>query len=952
MATFAAVVVALLALGVTGGATHAQAEPQTVGPVTNLVATTQGQQNGTVKLTWTAAENAQVHFVVYLKSADVGSGNYSVAKMVAFNGTEGVISGLEGGIPYHFITIGMRWNWVEYGTVWGSWSEWIATPQGISQPALLSPAPSTEPSSVGRVTNLTASTDVQEAGAVRLMWTAAENAQVHFVVYLQSADLADGNYALAQMAPFNDSEGTISGLEGGTSYHFIAIGMRWNWVEYGTVWGDWSQWVSATPARIPGREDLYQPIQPPVTPAYMDWRWETFSGNFRELVTDFTIHNDVGDWSDEHGYYLILIQNSISGAGFYFGLQTDANGRGKGVIFSRWGTRDLSNARWDETQGWTESAGHEGNFIGVRRSYNWGAKDYRMRIAPDGRDADGEWFSLWITDLTTEETTWIGSLKFPLRSGTAANFRPHASATIELYGDTRIRPIDAPQWHVSVKPPVGDGFLPANWGFTSYPFDASENALPNSDVRYDSSDGAAHLRVGGPTQRETAVGLWIAFWFEEYHPALADAIKQLPWVADGVDDPERAAVEALIESAIGTPDMFHALLRTSWVQDSITVDERKAIWALHWAADTAPALANQMLMKSWVQDGITRDEARVIDRLGLMVRESEQHQLIEKAIEILSMPFLDSVDSMDAMAVGALTSLMQVQGIAEFLAIMAHPTLSDGITDAETIIVVLLPANRAHQPHQVNVLLDGTDVYFEERTITLPLSGKMPLTIVRLSERRTPSKSMDLLVHSIRTIEAFMGDPFPARHVLLSFDDATPGRAAMNYGGDYIAMSAYFDERDLVAGLIAHESAHYYWTVSSLWITEGAANFLAYVAERARIGTPIQSTMDGTYCNTVAPTIAQLEALGPTRRTSQEVCNYYLGERLFIDLYHALGEETFRRGFRSLYLKSQQDDPTDACEDTYLGLCHLEAAFKDGVSTEIAAKVDEVVARWYYGTGR
>ena len=50
------------------------------------------------------------------------------------------------------------------------------------------------------------------------------------------------------MAPFAGSEGVVSGLEGGTSYYFIVIGMRWNWVEYGTVWGTWSSWVSATPS--------------------------------------------------------------------------------------------------------------------------------------------------------------------------------------------------------------------------------------------------------------------------------------------------------------------------------------------------------------------------------------------------------------------------------------------------------------------------------------------------------------------------------------------------------------------------------------------------------------------------------------------------------------------------------------------------------------------------------
>ena len=196
---------------------------------------------------------------------------------------------------------------------------------------------------------------------------------------------------------------------------------------------------------------------------------------------------------------------------FYFGLQTNVNdpnppygGRRKGTdILQVEDSRLEANARVLRTQkhGWTESAGHEGDFIGVRRSYRWGAGNYRVRIAPDGLESDGEWFGLWITDLDTNETTWIGSLKFPLLNGTA-NIKPYSSATIEIYGIPRFRPIDIPQWHVSVKRPLGDN-IQSEWGFTSYPFDDSDNALFNSDVRYDHSEDRAHLLIGGTTERTT-----------------------------------------------------------------------------------------------------------------------------------------------------------------------------------------------------------------------------------------------------------------------------------------------------------------------------------------------------------------------------------------------------------------------------------------------------------------
>ena len=225
-------------------------EPTFVGPVSNLTATTADREHGAVRLTWTAAENAQVHFVAYLKSTDAAARNFGGTQMAAFSGTDGVISGLEGGTSYDFYAIGMRWNWIDYGAVWGSWAGPVsATPQETPQTAPTTALSSAEPSSVGPVTNVVATTVGQEHGAVRLTWTEAENAQVHFVAYLKSADAAASDFSGTQMAVFSGTEGVISGLESGISYDFYAIGMRWNWINYGAVWGSWAGPLSATPSQ-------------------------------------------------------------------------------------------------------------------------------------------------------------------------------------------------------------------------------------------------------------------------------------------------------------------------------------------------------------------------------------------------------------------------------------------------------------------------------------------------------------------------------------------------------------------------------------------------------------------------------------------------------------------------------------------------------------------------------
>ena len=270
------------------------------------------------------------------------------------------------------------------------------------------------------------------------------------------------------------------------------------------------------PTQIPGRADLYDPIHPPNHMAAVQWTWGSRYDGFQSIDFDLTIHNDVdaGNLLPHYGLYLMLDSSDISGTGYYFGLQTDVQdpisgrGRGKGLIFSRWGTRDLSNVRV-APDGWYQSSGHEGDFVGVRKAYNWGAGDYRARIAADGEDDEGRWFGLWITDKATGETAWCGSLRFPYENGKALLENNHVNV-VEIYGDpVSIKPIDIPEWHITLQKPIADdGRLPAD-AYISYTNYDGRPSAPNSSVEFDSKEGSMHIFVGGTTQRRTEEG-WIS----------------------------------------------------------------------------------------------------------------------------------------------------------------------------------------------------------------------------------------------------------------------------------------------------------------------------------------------------------------------------------------------------------------------------------------------------------
>ena len=706
----AAVASALLVFSVP--AASAQSEPDSVGSIANFSVATDGQPDGSVRVAWDPAENAQVHFVVYLESADREANNFGGVRMVAVNGNHTVIDGLDGGVAYSFIAIGMRWNFVNFGTVWGGWSPWqTATPAGVAV-SPDSPAPD-EPQTVGAVTGLTVTPAGQSDGSVRLTWNEAENAQVHFVVYLKSDDRAARNFGGVRMQAVNGNQTVIEGLEGGVSHSFITTGMRWNFVNFGAVWGSWSDWEAATPA------------------------------------------------------------------------------------------------------------------------------------------------------------------------GAAA--------------------------------PVADVSL-------------------------------ANLEHGPDLERRD--------------PASANRIKALPWVADGVSASEREAAEAVIATARWYQDVFESLMQLPWVLDAVTEDETTAITRIRRSAWYSADVANAMLEQSWAQDNITRDEAIVFRYLYSTIykqdrseRKSPTNQAVmAKVIDILDMPFLDTVESADALAVRSLEDY-EDEGSAEFLRLMEHPALSDGITDEEAKIVVLLGTTNAKHPESVPILLNylhnGTGVYKEERTLSLPHSGEVLLAVIRLRNRATAN--MDYFETAVRKVEGYMREPLPTNYVVWFFDESVSEGAGGTHSGTHITSLPKFDDPDDTAYErapmhIAHEVGHYYWTggASLRWISEGGADLVSIISENIRVDRPLEAHR--TPCPYFT-SIRQVELADPERVDPRARCYYSLGQRLWLDLHRTLGGEPFRQAFSSLYRDGLREDSAPHCEEEKQGICHVRHAFRSVAS--VAAKV---FARWYDGT--
>ncbi len=233
---------------------------------------------------------------------------------------------------------------------------------------------------------------------------------------------------------------------------------------------------------------------------YVWWRFGV--PEFDDLQIDFTIHNDL---STKPGIYLQLYQGKIGDVGFYFGFQTDVydpalwKGRGKGIVFSRWKTRDLSDAR-PISGGWVQSSGHEGDFIGIRRKYDWTSHKYRFRLTRIEDDERGTWYGLFILDRDRGREDYVGSLRFPESSGKRPLIKDGGGSWTEVYSGAG-RPDDIPSWHVSIEGCYAERRkVRARQAVSDY------SKVPNTDVFFDEKTRNVHMKMGRGVKRAHTKG--------------------------------------------------------------------------------------------------------------------------------------------------------------------------------------------------------------------------------------------------------------------------------------------------------------------------------------------------------------------------------------------------------------------------------------------------------------
>ena len=424
------------------------------------------------------------------------------------------------------------------------------------------------------------------------------------------------------------------------------------------------------------------------------------------------------------------------------------------------------------------------------------------------------------------------------------------------------------------------------------------------------------------------------------------SVVALDWVQDGIEEVEADAIDWM--NNFGDAEVAASVVSLGWMQDGIDDVEVKTIEELSYIANKDMGVGLSVVALDWVQDSINGVEVALIEDFHSIAANNAG-----AALRIVGMPFIETIEPPD---ISAMASLRQLAAFKPetFVRVMSHAALQDGISNDIAPIVATLNGVAGTNPGLIDVLLDSSTVLQERRSISLPLSGDVILFIIRTSPGT--ERSMDLLEHSVRSAEEYMGAPLPTNYVGLLYENAVRESVAGTNFGTHIAILPKFDiddgtaEAEFAGSNIAHEVAHYYWSGNAAWVDEGAAEFMASISERDRTGRPIGAT--NSPCPHAARddtdddrNIAQLERMDITQDGIEFRCNYSLGERLFLDLNRTLGDTQFRQGFREFYIASAARDDTDDDGSAAIGIGHVMQAFVLGEEA-----TNTVIARWYEGT--
>ncbi len=329
------------------------------------------------------------------------------------------------------------------------------------------------------------------------------------------------------------------------------------------------------------------------------------------------------------------------------------------------------------------------------------------------------------------------------------------------------------------------------------------------------------------------------------------------------------------------------------------------------------AITSEITGLPWARDGRTASERVTLGWLGAL-----QGYNPSLASALTRMPFLQDHTPGDFQAIQTLTLISRAEP-KDATSIATHTGFADGggidNTEAKIIAVMSIPYFDGDA-----VLIDWLAKYgtVEQRNTVGQYDNPLNFSIVRLITSRQNSKLMQTATSAVSDAETLMGQALPIDFVGILVADV-PDAAGVN-NSISIQVDAGFDGTRYIdryrQRTIAHEIGHYWWGTGvgahhEDWIGEGAASYIGAYSEWSQFND--KDVYTNRYPCPYYRTIEHLRADNPEYGKNDvsygSLCNYSLGERLFINLDRSMTRPQFNVAFRNLHrrLSTYEQDEID-----------------------------------------
>ena len=339
------------------------------------------------------------------------------------------------------------------------------------------------------------------------------------------------------------------------------------------------------------------------------------------------------------------------------------------------------------------------------------------------------------------------------------------------------------------------------------------------------------------------------------------------------------------------------------------------------------AITSDITGLPWVSDGQTEAEKITLDWL------SELQDLNPTLVtSLVGMPFLQDHTPGDLQAIQVLTRISDRYDPQDATDLVNLSGFADGggIDNTEAKIIAVASMQYSDDDTFIERLADYGTV--EEKTSAGQHGNTLTFAVVRVDETRQNSTLMQSAIIATQDVETLMGEAFPSDFMGILVADCPSYLGRTN--GISIDMDDRFDQTDYddyrqLLRTMAHEIGHFWWGAGTpvepneheIWVSEGAASYIGAYSVRSRF-----DDNDLTLSRWPCPYYRSIEHLrgdDPSHGSFGSLCNYALGERLFINLDRNMTAEDFTTAFRDFHqrLSTFEEDEIDQGRSLLRAFC-------------------------------